>query len=201
MVLVATDGTVRRLIRRDREGRQMRQHFLRIAALIVGVGLTTWGCEESSRPDDWEFEGGGTSVDVHADRSASDGSESGPEVVCPEDYMNAGDRPEWLSDPDDDHIPAINDNCPGVENPEQRDRDGDGIGDACDRNPESACRNCAAIGASCESAEDCCAPPRKGRCRTGKCRPVCSTIGVVCHSEHSPCCGGNCPDGVRQCLE
>jgi hypothetical protein len=36
-------------------------------------------------------------------------------------------------DPDGDDVFGILDNCPDVENPDQLDRDGDGLGDACDK--------------------------------------------------------------------
>lgn len=37
-----------------------------------------------------------------------------------------------LADTDGDEIPDVNDNCPLVPNPDQRDSDGDGVGDLCD---------------------------------------------------------------------
>ncbi len=40
------------------------------------------------------------------------------------------------TDPDGDGVCGIDDNCPDVDNPDQTDTDGDGIGDACD---EDAC--------------------------------------------------------------
>lgn len=51
------------------------------------------------------------------------------------------DEDETHSDPtkadtDDDGFPDGSDNCPGVDNPDQKDSDGDGLGDACDPDPE-----------------------------------------------------------------
>jgi hypothetical protein len=45
------------------------------------------------------------------------------------------------SDPDGDGIVCGNDNCPFVDNPDQRDSDNDGVGDACDNCPVVANRN------------------------------------------------------------
>ena len=43
------------------------------------------------------------------------------------------DAPEFCDDPDQDGVVAGFDNCPDIPNPDQRDADSDGAGDACDR--------------------------------------------------------------------
>ena len=43
--------------------------------------------------------------------------------------------PETVSDADSDGIADADDNCPNVANADQRDSDGDGVGDACDPTP------------------------------------------------------------------
>ncbi len=76
-------------------------------------------------------------------------------------------------DRDDDGIPDEHDNCPTRENPEQRDSDDNGIGDACSDGVSSDCRRCVPEGEPCSSELDCC---------TGSC----SSDGEVCEHEPHP---------------
>jgi hypothetical protein len=46
--------------------------------------------------------------------------------------LDAIQRSGEVIDPDGDGIVSNRDNCPGVPNPDQKDGDGDGFGDACD---------------------------------------------------------------------
>jgi hypothetical protein len=105
-----------------------------------------------------------------------------------------------FDDPDGDGIPAVNDNCPETANPGQKDTDADGLGEACDEAPKTACRSCVRDGDQCGEDEDCC----DGRCTgEGVCEDYCSPTGGVCR-EDSDCCGGLCSvggDGVGGCFE
>jgi hypothetical protein len=47
-----------------------------------------------------------------------------------------GSDPTYEPDADHDGIPDSRDNCPAKWNSNQKDRDGDGLGDACDPTPD-----------------------------------------------------------------
>ena len=68
------------------------------------------------------------------DQPGADGIGDSPHQVS----AGTADRYPWMADAgwtydgDGDGVPDIDDNCPGVCNPDQADSDGDGRGDACD---------------------------------------------------------------------
>jgi hypothetical protein len=67
----------------------------------------------------------------HDDAVDSAGGDAGVAQSSGEGQGNANERTLLSSDADGDYIPDAFDNCPNVQNPDQADSDGDGVGDAC----------------------------------------------------------------------
>ena len=72
---------------------------------------------------------------------APDGAEPEPDATMPDpdaESVDAAPADAAVADGDGDGVADADDNCVDADNPDQTDTDDDGLGDACDANPEVA---------------------------------------------------------------
>lgn len=119
------------------------QALLGVIALIIAVAVTVAPAVDA-RPKDKK---GGNQETVSTENPPADDPAQSTEIVDPalsasngsaaeqSDAANTGagadERTLLSSDADGDYLPDALDNCPNVQNPDQADGDGDGVGDAC----------------------------------------------------------------------
>src|SRR5215213_6736409 len=110
----------------------MPRALLSIATLIIVLGMAALPAVEA-RPKD---KTGGNPRDAAAEPRPADEAaltaESAEQPRTTTTGVGSSDERTLLAlDADGDYIPDAFDNCPAVQNPDQADADGDGIGDAC----------------------------------------------------------------------
>lgn len=175
-----------------------------LAALFAACGNDARG--GSSCIDDTDCAAGAQCIDGACQtivlQTCADDSECPEGVPCINGACVSGD-----GDADGDGVADADDNCPGVDNPDQADEDGDGVGDACDTIERPlecissdecslvthVCDGGVCDVTSCRDDSEC---PEDALCIGTICRyaPVCTGDGD-CLEVLGDCVGGRCAPG------
>lgn len=100
---------------------------MRHLILVLIFALSACGDETTAPPE--------ITPDMAPDMIEEDAAPDLPTEADMDEVDQPSDMPDGPTDTDEDGILDEDDNCPGVANPEQEDRDRDGFGDACDQTP------------------------------------------------------------------